>query len=79
MTLTPVVAARIQKLQADGYLEFNDGRFILTEKGWRTLSAAAESPIVKPTGKISHDQLAAEEARAPRWGGLSILNRPPSV
>ena len=39
---------RILRLSTLGYVIVRKGQWALTEKGWRTLSAAAEEPLPKP-------------------------------
>ena len=40
----PAAEARLHQLARDGYVELTGRAWLLTEKGWRTLSAAATPP-----------------------------------
>ena len=42
------IKKRMLELHRDGYLVTLGGNWALTEKGWRTLFAAAEPPMAKP-------------------------------
>ena len=44
-----MIKKRMLELQRDGYIVTLHGQWALTEKGWRTLCAAAEPPMRKPT------------------------------
>jgi hypothetical protein len=44
-----VIKKRMLELHRDGYVVTLHGQWALTEKGWRTLCAAAEPPMRKPT------------------------------
>jgi hypothetical protein len=60
--------ARIFQLQRDGYVENINGAWVLTDLGWRTLSAAAE-PRPKPI-KQSKTEIECELRRCQPiiWG-----------
>jgi hypothetical protein len=46
----PTIDRRIRQMQKDGYLVVGHNHaWTLTEKGWRTLCAAAEPPIRRPS------------------------------
>jgi hypothetical protein len=55
---------RNRQLQRDGYVQCEDNKWTLTEKGWRTLSGAAETPVFAPV-KQSKSEIACELRR---WG-----------
>jgi len=44
-----MIKKRMLELHRDGYIVTLHGQWALTEKGWRTLCAAAEPPMRKPT------------------------------
>ena len=44
-----IIKKRMLELHRDGYVVTLHGQWALTEKGWRTLCAAAEPPMRKPT------------------------------
>lgn len=44
-----MIKKRMLELHRDGYIVTLQGQWALTEKGWRTLCAAAEPPMRKPT------------------------------
>ena len=47
--LDAIIQKRILELHRDGYLAALRGQWTLTDKGLRTLCAAAEPPLPKPT------------------------------
>jgi hypothetical protein len=79
MTVDVRITERIKELERDGFVECVKGTWLLTNKGWTCLCAAAEGPITKPTGKPNRDALSEEKARSPLWGGLSGFRRPSPV
>lgn len=71
-----IAQARILALIRWGFVEKRGDRIMLTEKGWRTLSAAAE-PSVKPAKQskslIEHElrQWAGDVVRVTAWRGCT--------
>jgi len=47
-TQDAILQARIVELHGLGYIVVEEGKWCLTEKGWRTLSAAADKHRVPP-------------------------------
>jgi hypothetical protein len=60
---------RVRQLQRDGYIECVNGAWLLTDKGWRTLSAAAEPnpPPVKQS-KTEIDSELRGDKMLRQWG-----------
>lgn len=59
---------RVTELQNDGYIESVDQRWLLTDKGWRTLSAAADSKPQAPQRRTK----AQNEAELHEWARSMI-------
>jgi hypothetical protein len=69
-----VIKKRMLELHRDGYVVTLHGQWALTEKGWRTLCAAAEPPMRKPTS-LPHggnSELKIEPKGDFPFGGQSI-------
>lgn len=49
--ITLKISERIVKLAVDGYVKVDNGRWVLTLKGWAVLFAEAEPPMYPPKRK----------------------------
>jgi len=69
-----IVKKRMLELHRDGYVVTLRGQWALTEKGWRTLCAAAEPPMPKPTSlpHVGDNERKIEPKGGFPFGGQSI-------